>query len=284
VCPSLCCGPGRCNSSPLRAVPHREVPGLPRDRRPGSARPWFIFLGCRVARRGSCGEAGMTAKTIARHARPLARRRWVPRPAESRLAGRWSRGVSQPGLASGRGGADPLAGRLPLPAGLFWVTGSEGRPPGVRWLPVSRGMKTQQRSARPTSVPGRSPPGGGMMRPAAWCARTASGAARACGPAIQRHRGTSHRPVGPVRTPVARRRAGSVPCGQRCPCGTRMCGVVGTSGGNGYACSRRWPPAATDGTRRHLALPAARPAASPAGASRSRHRAAAALTWDLRRG
>jgi hypothetical protein len=110
VCPACAAGPGRCNRSPLSCVPYREVPGLPRDRRPGSARPWFIFLGCCVARRGSCGETGVTAKTIPRHARTLERRRWVSRPGEGRLAGWRASGVSQPGLADGRGGADPLAG------------------------------------------------------------------------------------------------------------------------------------------------------------------------------
>jgi hypothetical protein len=52
----------------------------------------------------------VTAKTIPRHARTLERRRWVPRPGEGQLAGRRASGVSQPGLAGGRGGADPLAG------------------------------------------------------------------------------------------------------------------------------------------------------------------------------
>lgn len=56
----------------------------------------------------------MTAKTIPRHARPLARPRWVPRPGEGRLAGRRARGVSQPGLAGERGGAGLLVGPVAI--------------------------------------------------------------------------------------------------------------------------------------------------------------------------
>jgi hypothetical protein len=154
-------------------------------------------------------------------------------------------------------------GRLPSPSGLFWVTGSEGPPPGVRWPPASRGMRTQQRAARPTSAPGRSPPGGGTMPSAAWCARTASSATRACGPPVLWYRKSAQRPAGPAGAPVMRGRAGSAPCGQHCRRGTRVCGAARTAR-TGHACSRRWPPAATAGTHRHPARPRARPAAGPA--------------------
>jgi hypothetical protein len=150
-------------------------------------------------------------------------------------------------------------GRLPSPSGLFWVTGSEGPPPGVRWPPASGGLRTQQRSARPTSAPGRSPPGGGTMPSAAWCARTASSATRACGPPVPWCRTSTQRPAGPGGVPVTRGRAGSAPCGQHCRRGTRACGATRT-GRDGHTCSRRWPPAATAGTHRHPAQPRARPA------------------------
>ncbi len=154
-------------------------------------------------------------------------------------------------------------GRLPSPSGLFWATGSEGPPPGVRWPPASRGMRTRQRSARPTSAPGRSPPGGGTMPSAAWCARTASSATRACGPPVPWCRTSTQRPAAAADVPVTRGRAGSAPCGQHCRRGSRACGAART-GRDGHTCSRRWPPAATAGTRHHPAQPRARPAAGPA--------------------
>ncbi len=154
-------------------------------------------------------------------------------------------------------------GRLPSPSGLFWATGSEGPPPDVRWPPASRGTRTQQRSARPASAPGRSPPGGGTMPSAAWCDGTASSATRACGPPVPWCRTSTQRPAAPAGTLVTRGRAGSAPCGQHCRRGIRACGAART-GRDGRACSRRWPPAATAGTRRHPAQPPARPAAGPA--------------------
>ena len=158
-------------------------------------------------------------------------------------------------------------GRLPSLSGLFLVTGSDGPPPGVRWRPASRGMKTQQRSAKPTSAPARSAPGGGMMPSAAWCARTASSTARACGSLIRWYSRTTHRPVSAARRPVTRGLAGSVPCGQRCPRGTGTWRVIRTGGRGGRTCSPRWPAAAMAGTHRHRAQPRVRLAA---GAARGR--------------
>jgi hypothetical protein len=149
-------------------------------------------------------------------------------------------------------------GRSPSLSGLFSVTESDGPPPGVRWRPASRGMKTQQRSVKPTSAPLRSAPGGGMMPAAAWCARTASGTARACGSFLRWYSRTTHRPVAAARRPVTRGLAGSVPCGQRCPRGTRTWRAIRTGGCGGHTCSPRSPAAATAGTHRHLALPRAR--------------------------
>ena len=159
-------------------------------------------------------------------------------------------------------------GRLPSPSGLFWVTGSEGPPPGVRWPAASRGMRTQQRSARPTSAPGRWPRGGGTMPSAAWCARTASSATRACGPPVLWYRESAQRPAGPAGAPATRGRAGSAPGGRHCPRGTRVCGAART-GCDGPACSRRWPPAATAGTHRHPAQPRRARPPGQCGASRS---------------
>jgi hypothetical protein len=155
-------------------------------------------------------------------------------------------------------------GRLPSLSGLFSVTESDDPPPGVRWRPASRGMKTQQRSVTPTSAPARSAPGGGMMPSAAWCARTASSTARACGSLIRWYSRTTHRPVAAARRPVTRGLAGSVPYGQRCPRGTGTWRVIRTGGCGGHTCSPRSPAAATAGTRRHLALPRERLAAGTA--------------------
>ena len=204
----------------------------------------------------------MAAKAIPRHARTVGRQRWVSGRWAGWLAGAQDPCISPPGLA-GRVGADPLAGPVGSPSGLFWATGLEGPPPGVRWPPASRGMRTQRRSARPTSAPGRWWPGGGTMRSAAWCACTASSATRGCGPPVRWCRASTEWPVGPAGTPVTRGRAGSAPCGQHCRRGARVCGAART-GRAGHACSRRWPPAATAGTRRHPARPPARPAAGPA--------------------
>ena len=56
----------------------------------------------------------MTAKAIPRHARAVEQQRWVPGPRAGRLAGAQAPGISQPGLAGGRVGADPLAGPVAI--------------------------------------------------------------------------------------------------------------------------------------------------------------------------
>ena len=214
-----------------RAGDHAGRPVWRRKRSPGTPGRWGGNAGFPVG-----GRAGWPA----RRTRAFLRRGWP---------GGWALTRSP--------------GRLPSPSGPFWATGLEGPPPGVRWPPASRGMRTQRRSARPTSAPGRWSPGGGTMRSAAWCACTASSATRGCGPPVRWCRASTEWPVGPAGTPVTRGRAGSAPCGQHCRRGARVCGAART-GRAGHACSRRWPPAATAGTRRHPARPPARPAAGPA--------------------
>ena len=206
----------------------------------------------------------MTARAIPRHARTSGRQRWVPPPPPE---GRWHRGrgqgIARPGPSGGPMPADPLAG--PVAITQRAVVGDRIRRP-TAWCEMAACIsryEAQQRSARPTSAPGRSAPGGGTMPSAASCARTASSATRACGPPVPWYRKSTQRPAGPAGAPVTRGRSGSAPYGQHCRRGTRVCGAART-GRTGHTCSRRWPPAATAGTHRHRAQPRARPAAGPA--------------------